>query len=142
MTVARNSLAEYSDLEIKKQKYEESIARGAYAIKRNGIKIPLMFKNLEDVEFCGGFWRVQHDLNSPVVTVNGKEFVVRESLGRAAPGPFMYYNALLVCENCYGKHAMNGKLAKYFIAKHGDSGEYGVSIEDIQLRLENNSKTK
>ncbi|MDR0726566.1 MAG: hypothetical protein LBF37_00715 [Rickettsiales bacterium] len=109
-----NKLAEYYDketktfdLEAKYNLYEAAVAKGTVAYKSNGQSVPLILKNLEDVDFVGGLWRVQNHFNSKIHHIRDREFVLGAQLTEKQLAEyeikfFKYYKAAMVSENCYG----------------------------------------
>ncbi|MDR1338042.1 MAG: hypothetical protein LBJ73_03360 [Rickettsiales bacterium] len=127
----------------KKDLYEESITHDAFAYKPDGQTVPLSSKNLEDVDFTGGLWRVQQPFPHEITTIirydgeeNPKQFVLGVQIPKQEANRFKYYNAEMVIENGWGKFMGNYNI---IVGKYEADAEiymaYGKTIEAVRAFL-------
>lgn len=108
-----------------------------YAYKSDGACVPLRGLHLRDVEHVGGLWRVQDKFPYEIENVRKKDFVIGKKLPHVERTLFDFYEAYLVCENCYGKYMATKPdyiVAKY-VTNRGIFGAYGKTIEDARAYL-------
>ena len=131
----RNSLAN-DGVKEKVIRYHLACANKEIAYKSDGTTIPLADCLVFGVEFIGGLWRVQEKFPYTINNIRGVDFVLFEKLPHTEKTLFTFYNAVMVGENCYGRHLIKEPyiVAKY-TTKDGDFWGYGKTIEQARAFL-------
>ena len=111
----RNPLSEYKDLSQKYRAFVGDKRAGQVAYKSDGTFVPLNKLRADDVEFIGGLWRIQNDVQYSIIKISGRDIIVGDEIPYSGPGFFDYYRASYLTYNCYGPLTPNYNLvaAKY-----------------------------
>ena len=139
--IYQNPMAKYNCKETdglsKGALFSRDLGRLMAARCSDGKMIPLSdIKDLAQVEFIGGIWRVQDDFPYKITTVRDRDFVVGELLDRHEQNRFEYYSARSVGYNCYGPFALSPtEIVACFNAGAVPLWAYGPSIEHARAFL-------
>lgn len=132
-----NKLADYTTEQEKRKLHNCALVGNAYAIDDKGVKYPLVTTPFDRVDFVGGLWRVQRIFDKQTQFVRGKEFVLYDKINKQEKNLFEYYNAEVVCNNCYGKWVFGTPdcvVAKYD-TDNGPLWSYGATLEQARAFL-------
>lgn len=135
----RNKLSEHTSDTQRLAAYlrDKNKKETVYAYKSDGSRVPLKDVRLKQIDFVGGFWRIQDDFPYRIENVRGLDFVIGEKLPHKERTLFDFYSAFRVGENCYGKYISGD--TNYIVAKYvtvsGIYSAYGKTIEDARAYL-------
>ena len=117
--------------------YNKSVGLGENALQHDNSTVPLASKSLDEVEFIGGFWRVQHGFNKEITMVRNVPFVLgaqltSDKLAQFEIKFFKYYHASMVCWNCYGPILAE---KSHIVANFRQHWAYGPGIAEARAFL-------
>ena len=132
----RNPLAQQT-LEEKQKKYEQDCKNAAIAYTEDRHSVLLSSVNVGDVEFIGGFWRVQNKFNPKIHQVRDKKMIIGSPIQHNERTCFDYYKAAFVTYNCYGPlpPRFDMVVARFVTSKGKELFAYGKTIADARAFL-------
>ena len=137
-----NPISEFKTVAEKRVAYNRALDNQSEAWIDANTKITIGRRGAEfnDVEFIGGFWRVQRHFGHKITRVRDSDFVLGDKLPRQEHTKFDFYRAYRVGLTCYGYYiSENSDGYDYIVAKYetnrGTFWSYGKTIADARAFL-------
>ena len=117
--------------------YTDACKKGELAYQAHSAPIALTNVDIDNVEFIGGLWRVQHMPDFTIQRVRDAEFVIGQRVNWREHTQFEYFKACRVSYNCYGPFTLNrnSTIVGYFKTKRGEFWGYGSTIPEVRSFL-------
>lgn len=129
--------SDFKTLQEKTERYNMDVNKNVKAFTESLENFNLKKFDITEVEFCGGFWRIQTKLEGDIKAIYDEYFIIKEKLKKSdlplnELSIFDYYTAYIVRPGAYGPKKYDNKN---IVVKCGNTWRYGKDLSEARSKL-------